>query len=288
MRYWAWPPDYDWINMADRVTDTSPQVQKDAVARLCRDIGDEAGATYCSDNKCQTSAYFAGYIGKDLLDTFEDHFYYSNDADGDERDNDSVSSWFSKIQDQLNANRPLPYMVDNHVIVCDGWQIVGSVKQYHMNYGWDDGTHEDCTCNPCNAWYTLDELCLGDRDIEEMLVRVYPAPSLGTWLSGDPPDDPVEYGVPFPLPIIYRYFDQNATGRNVTFAAGHQLQFLPGVSVRGTSPIGDCIRFVGGPDLLRITRLFSIKGTKTGGSDAGIKIYNGGIRLYNTGGIKFH
>jgi hypothetical protein len=67
-------------------------------------------------------------------------------------------------------------------------------------------------------------------------------------------------------------------GRNVTFNRGHHLQFLPGVKVTGTSPIGDYIRFVGITS--ENSRLFSIKGTQVGVISVGIKIYNGGIRFH--------
>jgi hypothetical protein len=123
---------------------------------------------------------------------------------------------------------------------------------------------------------------------EGMLKDIRPAPSLGSWLSEDPPDEHVSYWSSSSAtdPSGYRYFDQDATGRNVTFQRGHKLQFLAGVKVRCTSHEGDYIRFVGTSS--ENTRLFSIKGTKDGGLVAGIRIYNGGIRLYRNGSIKFH
>jgi len=294
MRYWAWPPykdpftvSYDWANMPDRLfagptPPRSPLAQIDAVATLCREAGVEAGADYC-DDKCATSTYFAGYIYRDMLDAFEEHFHYSSAAEHPNRDSYSADDWFNLIQGELNANRPIPYAVKAHVMVCDGWQIVDSTKQYHMNYGWNDAN------GPCpshsNAWYTLDELCLGDFDEEELLNNLYPACSLGSSLSNFLfPDLPVSYGVPSPL--TYRYFNVDATGNDVTFAAGHHLQFLPGVTATGTSLIGKYIQFLGTP--ADNTRLFSIKGTSTGGSVAGAVIYDGEIRLYNNGSIRFH
>jgi len=292
MRYWAWPPDYDWVNMADRVFINSPQAQIDAVSQLCADVGSEAGATYCIVGfGCQTFCYLANNAaGGDLLDAFEDHFRYNDEADEEVRGTESPEEWFNYFKEQLNKNRPVPYELGAgfHVIVCDGWKEVGEMpdRYYHMNYGWGEGcvvVDGETYCDT-NAWYLLDDLPL--RGVgEHIIIKLHPGPSLGTWLSGDPPDedDPVPYNVPsFP----YRYFDQDATGRNVTFAAGHNLQFLPGVTVKGTSPEGDYIQFLGTP--ADNTRLFSIKGTSTGGSVAGTVIYDGEIRLYNTGSIRFH
>lgn len=125
-------------------------------------------------------------------------------------------------------------------------------------------------------WYDLSGIpgeveVLGITIKNGVIKNIHPAPSLGTWLSGDPQDGNKLYEVPsYP----YRHFDQDATGRNVTFAAGHNLQFPAGVKVSATSPIGDCIRFVGTPSAN--TRLFSIRGMETGGLVAGIRICNGG------------
>jgi hypothetical protein len=281
MRYWAWPPGYDWVNMPNSIGSSSADVNKNAVAILCHDVGVQADADYCAGklSSCETSTYFAGYpLGADLLDTFEDGFWYSSSADSTDRNSFGAVAWFDRIKDELNQNRPLPYRVKEHVIVCDGWKErwEGSnyIREYHMNYGWADSS---------TAWWTLDGLNLGGVDEERIIVNLKPGPSMGSWLSGSPDDAHVLYGVPS---STYRYFDQDAMGRNVTFAAGHNLQFLQGVSVRGTSPVGDSIRFSGTPSAT--TRMFSIKGTAKGGSDAGIRLENGGIRLYNTGSIQFH
>lgn len=53
------------------------------------------------------------------------------------------------------------------------------------------------------------------------------------------------------------------------------------------SPLsGEYIRFESSSSLN--TRLFSIKGTSGEAMVAGIQIYNGGIRMYQNGCIKFH
>jgi hypothetical protein len=271
MRYWAWPPGYDWVNMPDSLTGAT-QAQIDAVAQLCADVGWQAGTSYgclestawCADNK----------FGKDMLDAFEDHYQYNQNADFDIRADNSSSGWYSMIKDNINQNRPLQYAtakvkfpgVAGHSMVLDGWEETGGVLKGHMN----DGNL---------AWVPMTNIA----GIEGMIKNIYPVNSLGGWLSGSPDDANVLYGVPG---STYRYFDQDAAGRNVTFSPGQNLQFLAGVRVRGTSPVGDCIQFTGSSNYP--TRMFSIKGTATGGSSAGIQLNNGGILLYNNGSIRFH
>ena len=281
MRYWNWPPygeegylysdTYNWPNMPDTFTGCDwSQVQVHAVAELCREVGVAVGTKY----GCKaSSACFASCIGKDLLDAFEDHFRYSDAADDKDRDAyDSGVDWFNAIKTQLNVNRPIPYGVEDHAIVADGWQEVYikgvSTRQYHMNYGW--GMTGNCTTG-CNAWYTLDELYLGGKDEEEMLVRIYPAPSLGSSLSGT-------YAK---RSFHYRYFDQDATGHDAVFEAGQYLQFLPGITVKCTSPDGGKIQFRGGST--DNTYLF----TRGDIISKGIRIHSGHIYLYNQGSIKF-
>jgi len=273
MRYWSWPPfrdpgnPYDWPNMPDTLTRSSPQAQIDAVARLLHEIGIEAGADYCGgeSSPCATSTCFASCAGKDLLDTFEDHFWYSDEADDKDRDDDTAEEWFNRMKTQFNKNRPIPYRVEGHILVADGWQEIGSppLRQYHMNYGW--GWKGTCQ-NGCNTWYTLDALYLGGVDEERMLEDIYPATALGNWLSGP-------YSAPYPF-----YFDQDAAGSSATFSSGANLQFLPGVTVTGISTTGDAIRFEGSSSAN--TRLFT-----NGDMSKGIRIHDGTIKLMNNGSI---
>jgi hypothetical protein len=275
MRYWAWPPygvgwyddDYDWPNMPDDITGASPPAQIDAVAELCHEVGEAAGTDYgCTES----TAWVGGKPGADMRDAYDDHFRYNDNTDFEQRWHyTSTEDWFNIIRDNINANQPLQYaLLDlsvgegfaGHSMVADGWKVVGSTRMVHMNYGWG------YTC----TWEDITNL----PGAEGMIRKIRPAPSLGDWLG-----DNTTYGK---TSFNYRYFNRDATGRNVTFAAGQNLQFLPGVTVRCTSPTGGRIRFEGsGSDS---TRLFSIKGTAV----AGIRIYNGGIRLYQNGGVRFH
>ncbi len=287
MRYWAWPPGYDWTNMPDAIGWIEPrgeyyayydgngnpctQAQIDAVAELCYDVGVATVAEYCDGPGCATSAVF-----DNLLNAFEDYFVYFDAADNRERKNYSEVEWFNLIKGQLNKNRPVPYSIPDHVIVCDGWQEYWKdgayLRQYHMNYGWAGGCSSRCpdcaNYDNTNTWYTLDALSCSAPDEEKMIVELYPQSSLGSRLRPN-----TTYQKPGGGGC--RYFDQDCTGQSVTFEAGHCLQFLAGVKVTCT---GEYLRFEGN------TRLFSIERDKV----AGIRIYDGDIRLCDKGSIKFH
>ena len=262
MRYWNWPPygvgspysdSYDWPNMRDGVTTSSPQAQIDAVAELSYEVGLAVGMSYgCGASSANTY---------DMEDVYEDHFRYATVATRRDRDDYSAVDWFNRIKAQLNANRPVQYRIPGHSIVGDGWQEIGSTptRQYHMNYGWGGSS---------NAWYTLDALQGGDPDEEYMIEDIRPAQALGNFLSG-------LYALQaFP----YRYFDLDAYGNNVTFDSGQYLQFLPGI--RFTSYAGGGAIQINGASGLN-TRLFT-----RGNIANGVRIYSGAIRMTNGGGIR--
>jgi len=316
MRYWAWPPygegpsplkggypyddPYDWVHMADRWDPGNgrwedengnpvPEATTYAVAELCDEVGDSVKMAYgCDLSNAYITCDFIPGCTHNLEDAMKNNFRYSMNLDVEFSWDVGSDAWFEIIKGQLNLNRPLPYSCltpKAHVIVVDGWRVLsGPIKQFHMNYGWDGwvpdpadpNTHPDWQAyTTSNTWYTLDALPGSDALVETVLVEVKPAPSLGSSLSG-------LYSLPsFP----YRYFDQDCTNyylASATFEAGQNLQFLPGVKLTcGSLPTGACIRFEG--TISENTRLFSIKGTKS----AGIKIYNGAIELYASGGLTF-
>jgi hypothetical protein len=275
-RYWSWPPygvespcddPYDWPNMPDVLTVNSPQAQIDATAELISDMGWAVDMDYGCDS---SSAYFADLPGDDLRDAFEEHFRYNIAADAEDRDDYSADGWFNLLKEQFNLNRPLPYAIASdpgHAIVADGWQEVGGQKQYHMN--WGHGPTEDHNGHSKNWWYTLDAIYGSDASDEEVLMNLNPSGSLGSTLSGT-------YSLNASFP--YRYFDQDAAGSSATFAAGHLLQFLPGIKVTGAGTGGNSVRFTGSSS--NKAHLFS-----GGDLSKGIRIDNGTIKLTNNGSI---
>jgi hypothetical protein len=306
MRYWAWPPAYRWDRMPNVIWvakegGTLPpgyydedwislsQAQIDAVAELCLDVGVAAGADYCGHDgaPCATGTAFAGAKGADLLDAFEEDFRYDDAAGHYDRSVHSAEEWFNLIKEQLNERRPILYCLKTHTIVCDGWQEFSgggtTIRQYHMNYGWSGWVGDPSECSDwnkygtSNAWYTLDELPCSAPDDEEMILDLYPSPSIGRRL-----DD-----TSYPKRTFnYRYFTHEASGSEATFEPGQNLQFLPGVGVtRRGDAAGGPIRFLGAA--ADPTRMYYVQATAQGALTVGIKIGAAAIRLYRNGRLGF-
>ena len=243
MRYWNWPPygegsasyswadddscghnvkgktlsadfsdSYDWPNMKNSVTDTSPKAQRDSVAELCYEVGVAVQMDYgvCTSG---TQTYM-------MEGVYENHYRYSTRAQRVNRIDYETEAWYDLMKYEFDRNRPVQYRVDAHSIVGDGWRTSGG-EQIHMNYGWGrTGIYPDGD----NTWYYLDFLHLGDPENEYMIRYIMPAPFIST-LSGYFSRD-----ASFP----YRYFTKDHSGENALFAGGQRLQFLPGIVVSGT------------------------------------------------------
>ncbi len=265
MRHWAWPPygvspyndSYDWPNMPDVVTTSSPQAEIDAVAELGYEVAVCVNMSFGCDGSGATMWEMEG--------VFENYFRYSTISGTVWRSGYTATDWFESMKNQFNLNRPVEYGIVGHAIVSDGWQEIGSpfvIRQYHMNWGWVATSND--------TWYTLDALPNGGIYIEHYIRDVIPNCALGSWIYGS-------YATTSPN---YRYFDRDAIGYNAVFQNGQFLQFLPGITLTGISSV-DPIRFWGS-DFLN-TRLFY-----DGDLSQGIRLYDGEMELTNFGSIKFH
>jgi len=269
MRYWAWPPYgttapyndlYQWKNMPDKATDSSPSEQKFAVAELCYEVAVAILSDFCIAGGCATSSNFTN-----VKNANENYFRYANGSSEILRANYDEATWFSIIKQQLNVNRPVQYAIPGHAIVVDGWMEVdpGPERFVHVVYGWRNAAN--------TGWHLLDEIPGGNPTIS-MLRNIVPAPALGSSISGV-----------YPLPSFpYRYFDRDCSATYAVFQAGHQLQFLQNITVRGSASSSESrITFYGSPSLN--TRLFS-----RGDPSKGIRISNGAVKLKSNGSIKFN
>ncbi|MFH1372556.1 MAG: C10 family peptidase [bacterium] len=161
---------YDWANISDNCHTPCSEVEREALAELCYEVGVAFNMDY---GVCGSGAYTA-----EALNVFPDHFRYRNTTDRENRTSHNSTSWFTVIKNEIDAGRPMQYRIYTHSIVCDGWNEPGGFSQYHFNYGWDDGH---------NAWYTLDDLhCPWDGCgiDEEFLIR-YIEPDRGIMFTAD-------------------------------------------------------------------------------------------------------
>ena len=180
MRYWNWPPygsgspyndGYDWPNMMDTVTTTSPQAQIDAVAELNHEVGLAVGMDYgCGSSGAPTS---------DMVGVYENQYRYATACRKIDRDDYSHSGWYAIMKSEFNYNRPVQYRIPDHSIVGDGWReryvYPSTLYEIHINYGWG-GTN--------SGWFTLYSIPGGNPSEEYMVENIYPAQVLSEWISG--------------------------------------------------------------------------------------------------------
>ncbi len=144
---------YDWANMLDNTWTGSPAAAQAAVAELSYEV---AVAYEMDFGVCGSGSNT--YKAVNVLPTF---FDYSTAIRRENRDDFSAQEWFDMIADEIDLDRPILYRVAGHAIVADGWQVVGGLNQYHMNYGWS---------NARTTWYTVDNLHLQPESEDEYLV----------------------------------------------------------------------------------------------------------------------
>lgn len=301
MRYYAWPPFYDWtydwpnmlVNEAHYDTANNwyndengipwTQAQIDAVADLCYDAGRVLGGIEygCSS----TSAYICNWYYHDAQDAFEDDFYYDtdgNEPECEDRDDYDYEEWWNMIKNEIDHNRPMAYGIENsdneffHAIVVDGYDDSGGQHRVHANYGWGVNWH--------NNWYDLDwfdcDTAYGwnlrcDWEEEELIRYIYPrnglcgthSGTLGPW--GGPE-------------TLHHYVYCDATSSNLIVQGGARVQFLPGTSITCSANTVEIYGKAAGP--LGETRFFS-----EGPPTRGLKVDAGGkIKLHPNGSIRVH
>jgi len=288
MHHWNWPPfgqggspysdTYGWLFIPDTCTSFSATEQKDATAELCSEVGQACLMDYCvssTGSGCGSSA-----THPDMIDAYINNFRYSDDCSSVPRNIFSANNWFGIMQDQFEWNQPVQYGIPGHSLISDGWKIVASEKQYHMNYGWAGWVDTlDAEWDPysnSNTWYTLDELPGGDTLGEDMILNIYPITAIGGSFSGTYNRD---------ASFIYRYFTHDATcATDASFGIGQRLQFLPRVEVKCQSTTG-YVQFNGSAVSGFDNWLYSINNED---QKVGIRIYDGSVRLCENGGIRFH
>ena len=147
---------YDWENMPNSLTSTSPDVQKAAVATLMYHCGVASDMYYGSANYGGSGAQIINipYLREgNALNGMVKYLGYSSSATGLERIKYDDNAWTALVRGELDASRPIIYVGFDqsfgHCFVCDGYD---DENRYHFNWGWKgngDGffTLNNLTCN---------------------------------------------------------------------------------------------------------------------------------------------
>lgn len=152
---------YDWDNIRNTCSIFSPPEQQEAVSNFCYEVGVAVGMMY---GRCGSGAYMFN-----VPTAFSHYFRYKDSVQTVERIDYSYLAWSEMIRTEVEAGRPVQYVISKHSIVADGWRMVEPIHQVHMNYGWNDGH---------TAWYSIDQLyCPWEGCsplVEEMLINIKP------------------------------------------------------------------------------------------------------------------
>jgi len=173
MKYWEWPRQgtgshsytsgvggtqsanfgntvYDWDNMVDQPTTSSPANQQEAVAKLSYHCGVSIDMQYGNNG---SSAY-----PSDVIDALKTYFDYSNSISSKSKNNYSTNQWINLLKTEINAGRPILYSGwDNggggHGFICDGYD---ENNNFHFNWGWNGS---------CDGYYAIGYLSPGQGGI---------------------------------------------------------------------------------------------------------------------------
>ena len=126
---------YDWDNMPVSLANSSPQVQKEAVALLMYHCGVAVNMNYAADG--------SGTSSDRVPPAIRNYFGYTNQAVKRDRSSYSYAAWYNMLKEQLDMgwpvfysgcdNTPYPAGPQCHAFVCDGYDDAGLV---HWNWGW--------------------------------------------------------------------------------------------------------------------------------------------------------
>ena len=208
MRYWKFPPQYDWDKMPAKLKSFSTVQEENNIAHLLKDCADNASVNFLCEGAWTTT-------NKIVTGMQEMHFSESNKKT--KGDNDNGDWWPDLIKKQLNNGWPVIYRGDKcdlclsekHFWIMDGYNKEG---HFHCNWGWS-GQH--------NGYYDLSTLKKDGNGHQEnlrknnMVVRdIYP-----DWnITDDWTGNNITKGNDEEL----RAFCKNASMKNITLKGNSQ------------------------------------------------------------------
>ena len=123
---------YDWDNMPATLSNSSAQVEKEAVGTLMYHCGVAVRMNYAPDG--------SGAQSTDVPNAISTYFKYSNQAAYRERTSFSYANWYKMLKEQIDMGWPVYSSGCDgdtppgcHAFVCDGYDDAGLM---HWNFGW--------------------------------------------------------------------------------------------------------------------------------------------------------
>lgn len=155
---------FDWANMPQSISTSSPQEQIDAVSTLIYNCGIMVNSKY--DTKTTTANE------ERILETLWKCMDYSKSISYRDRDYYRDFEWEDIIIKELENGRPVFYAggeADRHAFVCDGYNAEDNT--FHMNWGWG---------GVFNGYFSLNALVIEQADMrfhgrEHILINIKPS-----------------------------------------------------------------------------------------------------------------
>ncbi len=139
--------NYSWINMPNSLSQSSSDVQINAIAVLMYHCGVSVDMMYNISANGGSAAY-----AEDIPYALHNYFNYKSTANIKYKSNYTNNNWINLLKAELDASRPIEYNgsgnAGGHAFVCDGYN---SSNQFHFNWGWsgsNDGFYSLTSLNP--------------------------------------------------------------------------------------------------------------------------------------------
>ncbi len=253
--------EYDWENMPNWISASSPQAEIDAVAKLCYHCGVSVDMDYSS----QGSGAAMGLARRALYT----YFFYWDTSSYERRHNYTDAEWFDLMEGEIGAARPVLYGMYNasdegHAIVLDGTDDSGGLMFVHLNMGW--GGYSD-------GWYAIGDFpdtweyghqgIIGVEPISAITPTPTPSPSISPTPTATPTatPTPTPTASPSPTPTPTPTVSPSPTPTATPTPS-------PTPSVTVTSPNGGEVWYRGGT--------YEIRWESEEGGTVDIDLYKGG------------
>lgn len=159
---------YDWNQMLNSISGSSGECIP-AVALLQYHCGVGVDMGYGADA--------SGAYSTDVPYAMKNFFGYASAAQDLARSGYTAANWESMVVEQLDAAKPIFYAGQSpdggHAFVCDGYQVTGSTKTFHFNFGWGGAE---------NGYFTLANPN-GFTSQQHMVRNIYPASNYPEYCS---------------------------------------------------------------------------------------------------------
>lgn len=108
----------------------------------------------------QYGAGSSGAYSTDVPNAMKTYFKYSPTIQYVSRSGYNQTNWENLLVEQLDARKPLyysgydptPTTGGGHAFLCDGYQVVGTSKEFHFNFGWSGSGNGYYTINNPNGF----------------------------------------------------------------------------------------------------------------------------------------